>query len=563
MGSEMDELIRDFVVEARETLEGLDEKFVQLEQEPNNRELINEIFRAVHTIKGASGFLGFQNLVNLSHNLENLLKKIRDNEMEITPERIDLILEATNLLKELIGEVSSSGKDEKDITGIVEKLKTDLEGSDRKKKEQKEESLKKEDAGQLDAKPSQEPHMQETTIRVDIDRLDNVFNLVGEVVLGRNRLQRIVDRITLKYETDQEVQQLAESMESLSSVISELQSAVMKTRMQPVKKIFNKFPSMIRTIARSRGKEVNLHISGEQTEVDKSVIEHLADPLIHLLRNAIDHGIEQKEERLKAGKPPEGNIYLRAFQEGNSIVIEVEDDGRGIDRDRVLNKAIEKGLVTETDAMGLSDEEIIGFIFYPGFSTMDRATDLSGRGVGMDVVKENLTKINGNIKLHTIKGKGTVFSISLPLTLAIINVLLVQVAREVYGIPLINVSEVIKIKRAAIKRVDHQEVVSIRDSVIPLIRLSQVLEVPGANGLNEEFFLIVVSSRQEDFGIAVDGILGQEEVVLKSVEGGFISFRDDSFIAGATIVGDGRVVLIIDTSMLYDSLKKGVIRYGK
>ncbi|RME68699.1 MAG: chemotaxis protein CheA [Nitrospirae bacterium] len=559
MGSEMEELIRDFVVEAQEILDSLDEKFVQLEQSPDDKELINDIFRAVHTIKGASGFLGFQNLVSLSHSLENLLKKIRDDEMKITPERVDIILEATNLLKELIAQVSSTGKDDKDVTAMVEKLKAELENPDRVQDTKEEEPVKpKKNTDQEASEAPHQPQVQETTIRVDIDKLDSVFNLVGEVVLGRNRLQRIVERITVNDETNQELQQLAEAMEALSSVISELQSAVMKTRMQPVRKIFNKFPTMIRNIARSRGKDVNLHISGEQTEVDKSVIEHLADPLIHLLRNAIDHGIEPKEERLKTGKPPEGNIYLRAFQEGNNIVIEVEDDGQGIDTDKVLKKAIEKGIITETEAQRLSEEDAIEFIFYPGFSTVDKATDLSGRGVGMDVVKENLTKINGSIKIHTQRGRGTVFSISLPLTLAIINVLLVRISQEVYGIPLINVSEVLKIKKDAIKRVDNQDVVSIRDSVIPIVRLSEVLDVPGANGLNDEFYLIVVLSRQDVFGIVVDAIEGQEEVVLKSVEGEIVSFKDESFIAGATIVGDGRVVLIIDTSMLYDSLKKGV-----
>ncbi len=567
MGSEMDELIKDFVVEAQELLGGLDEKFVLLESSPDDRDLIHEIFRAVHTVKGAAGFLGFQNLVALAHALENVLKKLRDGELSVTAERMDLVLEASAALKSLVAEVASKGKDETDVTALVDRLKKESEQTDTvsTKEEQKTEMAPEHQKQNVAAEGPTEHRIddfQETTIRVDIERLDSVFNLVGEVVLGRNRLQRLVEQAAQKYESDQDMTSLLEAMEVLNGVISDLQTAVMKTRMQPVKKIFNKFPSMIRNIARTRGKKVKLHISGEHTEVDKSVIEHLADPLVHLLRNAVDHGIETEQERLRAGKSPEGNIYLRAYQEGNSIIIEVEDDGRGLDIEKIKKKAIDKGLTTVDAAESLTDEEVIDFIFAPGFSTMDQATDLSGRGVGMDVVRTNLSKINGSIKVKTFPGKGTLFILSLPLTLAIINVLLVTVGQEVYGVPLASVREVVKVNRHSIKRVDQQDVIVIREEVMPLVNLSHALEVPGANGYSDEFYVVVVSSREDRFGISVDGLMGQEEVVLKAVEGQIVSFTEGSFIAGATIIGDGRVVLIIDTTMLYEYLRKGVLCYA-
>ena len=429
MPDEMDEIINDFIVETEEILESLDEKFVELEKDRTDQQLLNEIFRNVHTIKGAAGFLGFNQMVELTHATENILKKLKEGHLPVTPEITDVILESVDYMKRLLEHIRAKDAQEEDLGGILEKLRAiDSEdvsmhetkhvdaGAVEDQVEQHGVTEEKDDTERhgeavvagvrqetrqvMDDKPpapaqvKQEIRPQkEQTIRVDVERLDDVLNLVGELVLGRNRLLKISANLEANYPDDPEIAALNETMAFLNLITTDLQIAVMRTRMQPVKKVFNKFPRMVRDLARSRDKEVELVITGEETEVDKSVIENIADPLVHIIRNAIDHGIEKREDRKRAGKPETGTIRLSASQEGNNILIEVEDDGRGIDHELIKRKAVEKGLISPSQAEVLTEHEALELLFMPGFSTASEVTDISGRGVGMDVVRQNLKKI--------------------------------------------------------------------------------------------------------------------------------------------------------------------------
>ena len=569
MAGEMDEILQDFIIETTEILEGLDEKFVELERDPKNRELINDIFRAVHTIKGAAGFLGFNQMVELSHAAENVLKKLRDGVLESSSEIMDTIFASVDKLKLMLNKIKNNENTEVDISDLLNKLK-EIEAGETISKEEETSSITSLSQSSVPNKANNEEsrefehkdHLQvDKTIRVDIKRLDTVFNLVGELVLGKNRLLKIASTLEEKYPNDPSVSDLIETSEFLQLISTELQMAVMKTRMQPVKKVFNKFPRLVRDLARSHGREVELIIKGEETEVDKSVIENIADPLVHLIRNAIDHGIEPPEEREASNKSRTGKIVLSAAQEGNNIVIFVVDDGRGIDVEKIKNKAIEKGLITQKRAESMSTKELLDLIFLPGFSTADKVSDVSGRGVGMDVVKTNLSKINGSIDIYTQPGKGTRFTIKLPLTLAIIQTLMVMVENMVFAIPLTSVLETVMIDSSDISTIDTQEVIKLRGEILPIIKLSELLGLSCGSNNKKRYYVVVVQSGEIRFGLVVDRLVGQEEVVIKSIEGDLITFADSNIFAGATITGEGKVVLIIDIAEAVSSFKMGVECY--
>jgi two-component system chemotaxis sensor kinase CheA len=401
----------------------------------------------------------------------------------------------------------------------------------------------------------------EHTIRVDINRLDSVMNLVGELVLGRNRLLQLASKLEELHEDDEVVGILNENASHINLVTTDLQLAVLKTRMQPIRKVFTKFPRMVRDMARDLGKEINLTISGEDTELDKSVIEEIGDPLVHLIRNSIDHGVEMPEDRLAAKKDRVGQVKLSAYYEGNNIVIEIKDDGRGMDIERIKEKAVEKGMITHEDASRLSKKDIINFIFAPGFSTAKKITDVSGRGVGMDVVKTNITKLNGLIDIDTEYGKGSVITIKLPLTVAIIQSLMVGTGKEIFALPLASVVETVRISNKDIQSVDQHEVIKLRNSVLPLVRLNDVFNITtgaslplqaasrgGQGASNNWLYVVVIGIAEKRVGIIVEKLYGQEEVVIKSL-GEYISTKG---IAGATILGDGRVTLIVDLAQLFE-----------
>ncbi len=609
---EMREIVNDFILETDELLLGLDRDLIEMERTPDDLNLLNKIFRSVHTIKGAAGFLGFTQMVELVHQTENVLNKLRQGEMKVTPKINDAILKSVDIIKTLLSDIRNNDIKEIDISGILHELTAILgmKGADigagkaeskpavsgtkpqedvkPKKlgeilieekvvtKEQLDEVLESQVPPKLgeilvEKKIVTEEQVQkalskqgapsqpaEHTIRVDINRLDNVMNLVGELVLGRNRLLQLASKLEELYEDNETIGILNENASHINLVTTDLQLAVLKTRMQPIRKVFTKFPRMVRDMARDMGKEINLEISGEDTELDKSVIEEIGDPLVHLIRNAIDHGVEMPEERMAAGKNRIGQVKLSAYYEGNNIVIEIRDDGKGMDTERIKEKAVEKGMITTEEASRLGKKDAINFIFAPGFSTAKKITDVSGRGVGMDVVKTNITRLNGLIDVDTEYGKGSTILVKLPLTVAIIQSLMVGTGREIFALPLASVVETVRISNKDIQSVDRREVIKLRDSVLPLVRLNNVFHLSsplskGERGLssdskNEWLYVVVIGIAEKRVGIIVEKLYGQEEVVIKSL-GEYISTKG---IAGATILGDGRVTLIVDLAQLFE-----------
>ncbi|HBI24009.1 MAG TPA: chemotaxis protein CheA, partial [Nitrospiraceae bacterium] len=576
---EMQDLMREFIAETEELLEGLDQHFVRLEESPGDPALINEIFRAVHSIKGSAGFLGFNRLVEVAHQSENILNKIRQNEMQAAPETIDIILESIDVLKTLLKEVKESSGELVDINPIKRKLVLLLEFSSNTEapppplqgtKEDENPSpqpspLGGEGKGEggfpdetiispKDAKaddnvmPAANQQEKDKTLRIDTDRLDQVMDLVGELVLSRNRLNKIISDMEGTIDGDERLKSLLETTSNLNLITTDLQLAVMKMRMVPIRKVFNKFPRMVRDISRKANKKINLEIYGEATEVDKSVIEELNDPLVHIIRNSIDHGIETSIERMRKGKSECGTITLGAFQEGNSIVVKIEDDGKGIDAEVIEKKARERGLIKSNDAR-LTHKEIISLIFEPGFSTAEKVTDISGRGVGMDVVKTNIGRINGIIDVNTDVGKGTKITLKIPLTLAIIQVLMVKISNEIYALPLSSILETVRVPKNSIKSIDGQDVLRVRDLLIPLVRLQNVLDINSGDSEKDWVCVVLMAIAEKKVGIIVDELCHQEEVVIKSVGTYFADIKE---ISGATITGDGKVGLILDPgSMIY------------
>ncbi|HYF83032.1 MAG TPA: chemotaxis protein CheA [Clostridia bacterium] len=378
------------------------------------------------------------------------------------------------------------------------------------------------------------------TVRVDIDRLDNLMNLVSELIIIKTRLEGVGN--------DSKNQDMTEAVEYLERITTSLHDAVMKVRMVPIERVFNRFPRMVRDLSKDLSKDITLNMSGEETELDRTVIDEIGDPLIHLIRNAIDHGIEEREERVKVNKTATGIVNLRAYQDGNSVVIEVEDDGKGIDVEKVKKKAIERGLISVNEASELDEKDAIELLFRPGFSTADKISDLSGRGVGLDVVKTKIESLNGIVEVENSKGKGSKFIIRLPLTLAIIQALLVTIGDEKYALPLNVIRDITTINASTIRNVHGQDVVLNRNSVIPIVRLGRMLEVANVNSdASEELTAVVVKKGDKNAAFIVDSLIGQQEIVIKTL-GKFLS--GIKFIAGATILGDGQVALIVDTNSL-------------
>ena len=393
---------------------------------------------------------------------------------------------------------------------------------------------------------------QEQTIRVEVKRLDHLMNLIGELVLGKNRLLKIYDDVEERYEGEKFLEELNQVVSSLSLVTTDIQLAVMKTRMLPIAKVFNKFPRMIRDLSRELGKQIDLEISGEETELDKSIVEEIGDPLVHIIRNSCDHGIEDPETRKAMGKPEKGLVQLKAYNEGNHIVVEIVDDGKGLDADMLKAKSIEKGIITEREADAMSEKEAFGLIFKPGFSTAAKVTNVSGRGVGMDVVKTNIEKLNGIIDIESEVGKGTVMKLKIPLTLAIIQSLLVGTQEEFYAIPLASVLETVRVPIDDIYTIDGKNVLRLRDEVLSLVRLSDVFGVEKAFDGGDQTYVVIIGVAEAKLGIIVDTLVGQEEIVIKSM-GDYL--QNIPGIAGATIRGDGRVTLIIDVGAMMEMAK--------
>ncbi|GAA9305220.1 chemotaxis histidine kinase/response regulator CheAY2 [Helicobacter pylori] len=659
---DLQEIMEDFLIEAFEMNEQLDQDLVELEHNPEDLDLLNRIFRVAHTIKGSSSFLNLNILTRLTHNMEDVLNRARKGEIKITPDIMDVVLRSIDLMKTLLVTIRDTGSDtnngkENEIEEAVKQLQAitsqNLEGAkegtkEAPKKESQEEAKKenikenqenkakaptaentsdnplanepdldytnmsaeeveaeierllnkrqeadKERRAQKkqEAKPKQEvapktetpktetsktetpkaPKTEtkakakadteenkapsigvEQTVRVDVRRLDHLMNLIGELVLGKNRLIRIYGDVEERYDGEKFLEELNQVVSSISAVTTDLQLAVMKTRMQPVGKVFNKFPRMVRDLSRELGKSIELIIEGEETELDKSIVEEIGDPLIHIIRNSCDHGIEPLEERRRLNKPETGKVQLSAYNEGNHIVIKISDDGKGLDPVMLKEKAIEKGLISERDAEGMSDREAFNIIFKPGFSTAKVVSNVSGRGVGMDVVKTNIEKLNGIIEIDSEVGVGTTQKLKIPLTLAIIQALLVGVQEEYYAIPLSSVLETVRISQDEIYTVDGKSVLRLRDEVLSLVRLSDIFKVDAILESNSDVYVVIIGLADQKIGVIVDYLIGQEEVVIKSL--GYY-LKNTRGIAGATVRGDGKITLIVDVGAMMDMAK--------
>jgi len=602
---EMKEIFESFLVETREILEQLDLDLVELEKEPDDAELLNKIFRAFHTVKGTSGFLGLTRLMELTHNAEDLLNKLRKGELKLNSYIMDGILQAYDSMKALVDVIESELNEDFDITGVVSFLTQILENKGIEHpaaapaeaapvaKAQEEaapveatetsedeevdpenaefetvsvgpaavtvpaqsivESNKTAEAAAGDGGKASRQALKdarhdapkgENTIRVDVQRLDDLLNLVSELVLGRNRLAQVYTEASMTYEGTPLVRDLSDASRQIDLMTTELQLAVMKTRMIKIGKVFNKFPRVVRDLAKETGKEVELLIHGEDTELDKTLIEEINDPLVHLVRNSIDHGVESPEKRVAAGKPRIGKVMLYAEHEGNNIIIMIEDDGAGIDSVKICEKAISKGLITRDRAKELSQPDIYNLLFLPGFSTAEKVTNISGRGVGLDVVKTNVSKLRGVINIESEPGRGTKFIIKLPLTLAIIQGLLVSIGKETVVIPLNSVIEVIRLHKKQIYSIKGKEVIKLRNEVLPLFDVGKILYRYG-NHKEENLwqYIVIVGVAEKKFGVKVDFLIGQKEVVIKSL-GSYLGTIKG--IAGSTIMGDGKVVMILD-----------------
>ncbi len=650
---DLQEIMEDFLIEAFEMNEQLDQDLVELEHNPEDLDLLNRIFRVAHTIKGSSSFLNLNILTHLTHNMEDVLNRARKGEIKITPDIMDVVLRSIDLMKTLLVTIRDTGSDtnngkENEIEEAVKQLQAitsqNLEGAkegtkEAPKKENQEEAKKENikenqenkakaptaensasdnplaDEPDLDytnmsaeeveaeierllnkrqeadkerraqkkqeAKPKQEvapktetpktPKTEtkakakadteenkapsigvEQTVRVDVRRLDHLMNLIGELVLGKNRLIRIYSDVEERYDGEKFLEELNQVVSSISAVTTDLQLAVMKTRMQPVGKVFNKFPRMVRDLSRELGKSIELIIEGEETELDKSIVEEIGDPLIHIIRNSCDHGIEPLEERRRLNKPETGKVQLSAYNEGNHIVIKISDDGKGLDPVMLKEKAVEKGVISERDAEGMSDREAFNLIFKPGFSTAKVVSNVSGRGVGMDVVKTNIEKLNGIIEIDSEVGVGTTQKLKIPLTLAIIQALLVGVQEEYYAIPLSSVLETVRISQDEIYTVDGKSVLRLRDEVLSLVRLSDIFKVDAILESNSDVYVVIIGLADQKIGVIVDYLIGQEEVVIKSL--GYY-LKNTRGIAGATVRGDGKITLIVDVGAMMDMAK--------
>ncbi|WRG15099.1 chemotaxis histidine kinase/response regulator CheAY2 [Helicobacter pylori] len=651
---DLQEIMEDFLIEAFEMNEQLDQDLVELEHNPEDLDLLNRIFRVAHTIKGSSSFLNLNILTHLTHNMEDVLNRARKGEIKITPDIMDVVLRSIDLMKTLLVTIRDTGSDtnngkENEIEEAVKQLQAitsqNLEGvketsgtkeapKEENKEEAKEEvkenkaktptaqnpasdnpladepdldyanmsaeeveaeierllnkrqeadkerrAQKKQEAKQ-EVTPTKEPPKTETpkapktetkakakadteenkapsigveqTVRVDVRRLDHLMNLIGELVLGKNRLIRIYSDVEERYDGEKFLEELNQVVSSISAVTTDLQLAVMKTRMQPVGKVFNKFPRMVRDLSRELGKSIELIIEGEETELDKSIVEEIGDPLIHIIRNSCDHGIEPLEERRRLNKPETGKVQLSAYNEGNHIVIKISDDGKGLDPVMLKEKAIEKGVISERDAEGMSDREAFNLIFKPGFSTAKVVSNVSGRGVGMDVVKTNIEKLNGIIEIDSEVGVGTTQKLKIPLTLAIIQALLVGVQEEYYAIPLSSVLETVRISQDEIYTVDGKSVLRLRDEVLSLVRLSDIFKVDAILESNSDVYVVIIGLADQKIGVIVDYLIGQEEVVIKSL--GYY-LKNTRGIAGATVRGDGKITLIVDVGAMMDMAK--------
>lgn len=665
-----------FLEESKEHLQACNEQLLELEKNPDDLAIVNEIFRAAHTLKGMSATMGYEDIANLTHKMENVLDAIRNSKIRVTSEILDVVFESSDALEEMVVDIEEGGSGKKDVENLVAMLnqieagKSPLELVEEKIEEAKPEAesagleyddfeqtvvsqsieqgfsafelkvtlrddcllkaarvfmifeileksgeiiktfptverleneefdsqftvviVTKEDAAVLQAKvqkvselesaeirpvqfhsspaevaattetaaaqpavqaDKKEPakteptakrsgntHSANKTIRVNIDRLDVLMNLFEELVIDRGRLQSIAMEL--------QNAELNETTERMTRISGDLQNIILNMRMVPVETVFNRFPKMVRQLARDLDKKINLEIIGAETELDRTVIDEIGDPLVHLIRNALDHGVESPADRIAAGKPEEGTVTLRAYHSGNHVFIELEDDGAGVNRSRVLKKAIERGIVTEEIAETLTDKQVAELILSSGFSTAEKLTDVSGRGVGLDVVKSTIEALGGHISIDSKEGQGSLFQVQLPLTLSIISVMLVQLQKEIFAVPLSSIIETAIIQNADILNAHNQRVIDFRGKIVPLVDLREIFDT-GLPEQPEDLKSVVIVRKGESLAaLVVDSFIGQQEIVLKSL-GNYL--QSVFALSGATILGNGQVALIVDCNAL-------------
>ncbi|MGM0840720.1 MAG: chemotaxis protein CheW [Bacillota bacterium] len=671
---ELSQYLEVFIEESKENLQTCNEQLLELEKNPENLAIVNEIFRSAHTLKGMSATMGYEDLANLTHKMENVLDAIRNEKIKVTPEILDVVFKSVDDLEAMVFSIAEGGDGKRDVTEVVTLLQAIEKGEslqsasneaaatiapeihtlsmkyeafeqtviqqsyeqgfrcfeitvslrddcllkaarvymvfevleklgeviksfptvDQLEEEQFDQSfviavVSKEDASDIEKsirnvseveevtlmeltsqhihnkemnameeqspvavvreqedmipketnKTSKQLNPSSKTIRVNIERLDVLMNLFEELVIDRGRLEQI--------SKDLNNPELNETVERMTRISGDLQSIILTMRMVPVETVFNRFPRMVRQLARDLNKKIELEIIGAETELDRTVIDEIGDPLVHLIRNALDHGIEMPDIRSKNGKPEQGTVKLKAYHSGNHVFIELEDDGAGINKQRVMEKAIQKGIVSEEVAQTLSDRQIYELILASGFSTADQISDISGRGVGLDVVKATIESLGGAITIDSSAGQGSLFSIQLPLTLSIISVMLVEIEAEKYAIPLSSIIETAIVKKEEIMNAHNQRVIDFRGKVVPLLFLEDVFEVPKDSKDEEYYSVVVVRKGEKMAGLVVDSFIGQQEIVLKSLG----NYLNDVFaISGATILGDGQVALIVDCNAL-------------
>lgn len=631
----MEDLLQDFLVEAGDLLSGVDNKLVDLERAPNDKGLLNDIFRGFHTIKGGAGFLNAAELVTLCHLTENLFDKLRNGELAITPEVMDVILSSTGSVRDMFGYLEQGVQPIAADPHLIENLRQAIAGNLSSAKQaapaplaaapvvQKavvaapaapasedgldwdvlfqsvagtaaapapvtlaavevvaappvpmhqtdedlagktpEQIIKAAVGRRVTDKPGasgpigrrESEKQRDNSIRVDTSRLDQVLNLSGEIGLTKNRLNALRSDILNGRSDTETLHALDLAVSQLDLLVSDLQNAVMKTRMQPIGRLFQKYPRIARDLARNLGKDVELVLSGEDTEIDKTMIEDLSDPIIHLIRNAVDHGVEETQERLANGKPEKSNVRLEARQEGDHIVILVADDGRGMNAEKLRAKAVQKGLITDEEANTMDERQSFNLVFLPGFSMASQVSDVSGRGVGMDVVKTNIQKLNGSIDIRSSLGKGTTFVISLPLTLAILPVLLVRLGEQPFAVPLSMVREILPIDPVEVQEVGGRATMVVRGEVLPIMPLSTLL---GWEPVQTPEYGVLMQSADQSFILAIDSFAGREDAVIKSLD----DFRPKG-VAGVTTLSNGQIVLILDMKELLGAMgdTRGVSR---
>jgi two-component system chemotaxis sensor kinase CheA len=572
--SDLDDVVKEFLVESHEGLDRLDRDLVALEQRPHDQELLAGIFRCIHTVKGTCGFLGFTKLESVSHVGESLLSLMRDGKLELTPEITSALLQLVDAVRQILRNIETDQTEgDVEYASLVEWL-TWLQTPEattpvaappgaspiavavapapepvpappvieRRTAERRQESRREGDHLPPAESESHGVSASDSSIRVDVGLLDRLMNLVGELVLTRNQI--------LQLSTGTEDSALQATSQRLNLITSELQEGVMKTRMQPIGNIWSRFPRVVRDLAVACAKQVRVEMEGGDTELDKTIIEAIKDPLTHVIRNSVDHGIESPAVRLAAGKPSAGCLVLRAYHEGGQVNIEISDDGGGINVGRVKQKAVERGVITPDQAARMSEREALLLIFLPGFSTAERVTNVSGRGVGMDVVRTNIEKIGGTVDVQSKLGESTTIKIKIPLTLAIIPALLIGAGGDQYAIPQVNLLELVRLEgedaRAGIETMYGTPVYRLRGNLLPLAYLNRVLGLPAEIRAGEDpdvVNIVVLQADEHQFGLVVDRISDTEEIVVKPLSK---QIKEIAAFAGATIMGDGRVALILD-----------------